>query len=465
MTLDRAARSLAVLAACALPAAAPAQGFGLNEIGTCAIGRGFALTGRPCEDGSAIYWNPAATTALRGTTVYAGIAAIAVGGDFTSDTTGRMDEGDVPVEFPPHLFINYKGPNQRWAAGLGVYVPYGLTSQWHDDFAGRFSALKASLATLYAQPNVAFEVVPERFSVGVGAVIGRSDVELIQGIDLADAPAGPGLTFGMLGVSRGTEFARATLEGDAMAYGFHVGVHAQITPAFSAGARYLSELTFEYDEAEATFSQVSTELVLAYPLPVSATDTIPAGTPYDAIVAPQFQSGGALVSQSVVTEISHPAQFQVGLAYTGFQRTILSLDYTWIGWSAFEELPVNFELAPDRVLIEDYDDSWSVRSGIQYGFANGWAGRAGFSFVSTPAPEETVTPLLPDQDRFNYNLGVGIPFGGRYMLDLGYLRVDTEGRRGRIAERTSREQTAEDLNTGFYRLDANIFSLSLKAQF
>ena len=39
--------------------------------------------------------------------------------------------------------------------GLGFYVPYGLTSQWSDSFPGRFQAKKASIATMYFQPNCA----------------------------------------------------------------------------------------------------------------------------------------------------------------------------------------------------------------------------------------------------------------------------------------------------------------------
>ena len=47
----------------------------------------------------------------------------------------------------------------------------------------------------------------------------------------------------------------------------------------------------------------------------------------------------------------------------------------------------------------------------------------------------TVTPLLPDMDRYNFSGGVTVPFGNRYALELGYLRVETPGRRGRIVER------------------------------
>ena len=100
---------------------------------------------------------------------------------------------------------------------------------------------------------------------------------------------------------------------------------------------------------------------------------------------------------------------------------------------------------------------------MDYAFGNGWTGRAGAGYVSTPAPDVTVTPLLPDQDRYNFGAGLSIPFAGRYVLDAGYWRVETPGRRGRIEERTSRAQTAAQLNGGFYELNANVLSLSLKA--
>jgi hypothetical protein len=43
------------------------------------------------------------------------------------------------------------------------------------------------------------------------------------------------------------------------------------------------------------------------------------------------------------------------------------------------------------------------------------------------------------------------------------MRIFTPGRRGRIDERVSPSQTANQLNNGSYTLRANIFSLSLKA--
>lgn len=474
MRLDRAAWCCALLALA--PTAAHAQGFGLNEIGTCAVGRGQAVTGAPCNDPSSIYWNPGATTALPGWTIYAGAAAIAVSGEFTADTTGRVFEGNVPVEFPPHVFINYAPKDGCWAAGFGAYVPYGLTTQWHSDFPGRFSAQRASLQSIYFQPNVAFRIA-KGWSIGGGPVFGHSTVELRQSLDLSGVPlpALPGVpagaTFGtFFGIPAGTEFGRARLHGSSTAWGFNVGIHGQLGPDWQVGARYLSQLNFKYDDADATFTQVPTGLQLPASLvPGAACPTpAPCSIPLDALLTPQFSAGGVFTSQSASTRIKHPAQLEAGLGFTGLPHTTLSADFVYLWWSAFDALPVNFtNPALSRTLLEDYDNSWTVRFGAEHAFAIGLRARAGFTYVKTPAPDVSVTALLPDQNRRNYTLGLGIPLGVRYTLDAGYLRVDTSGRRGRIVERTeaNASATAAQLNSGFYSLDANIFSLSLRANF
>ena len=462
-----AASLLATLPVIAAPAGA--QGFGLNEIGTCAVGRAGAGVGAPCLDASRIYWNPASPVRTEGVHLLGGAAAVQLDGGFTQDTTGLHYPSDVPLEIPPHLFATYQ-VLPRWNVGLGVYVPYGLTSQWEQDFPGRFSAQRASLASIYVQPNLAWDLIPGRLAIGGGPVIGISTVELAQSLDLATTPArtlpnGTVISFGQLGIPARTEFARATLEGSAVAWGYNVGVHAQLTRTVSIGARYLSELQFDYRDATADFTQVNTGLTLAANNPLG----VPGGTSLDAVLGPQFQGAGALTERPVATRINHPAQAQVGIGFTGLPNTTINVDYAWVGYSAFDELPVDFGGAaptpPDRLLIEDYEDSWALRGSLDYAFGNGWTAQGGVHYVNTPVPDVTVTPLLPDMDRWNFAGGLGIPFGSRWALDLAYLRVETPGRRGRLDERTSRSQTAEALNEGWYELSANIYSVSLRARF
>ena len=472
MQRHRSIRYLAVVAslAFAAPVVVHAQAFGINEIGTCAASRAFAVTGSPCQDASAIFWNPGAAAGMKGWNFLAGAAVIQIGGSFTQDTTFRKFEGDVPTAVVPHVFLNYKpasGPlsmKGKAAWGIGVYVPYGLTSQWTDSFPGRFLAKKASLQTLYVQPNLSYQL-NDKWSIGAGPVIGHSNVELIQAIDLSTQTAVPGVTFAQLGIAKRTEFGRARLKGGAVAFGGHIGIFGKLTPNWTVGLRWLTPLEFKYDNAAATFTQVNTGLILPPGNPINPS----AAVNVDALVAGSFTApAGPLITQGVNTQITHPAQIQAGFGYSGFKDWLFSADYAWTGWRRFKELPLTF-LGPanvsNRVLLEDYNNTSSIRLGAQRQFTSGAHLRFGFSGVASAAPDETVTPLLPEQDRSYASIGGSYPFMGRYTIEGAYLKVMAPGKRGRIDERTNRTQTALNLNTGKYELNANVFSISLKANY
>lgn len=471
-------------AAAGVTAAAPAaqaQGFGLNEIGSCAIARGFAVTSTPCNDASSLVWNPGAVSNLPvGVSAYVGSTAIGVKGRFTADVTGRQYNSNVPTALPPFVgFAVRPRDTPRLMLGMAVYVPYGLTSQWNSDFPGRFSAQKAALQDFYVQPTAAFELVPGRLSIGAGAIIAFSQLELRQSLDFAQSPlpgAGvpgsgipAGATFATVGIQPGTEFATAKVAGNGVGGGYNLGLHARPIPTVQIGARYLSKVRVEYRGATANFytSPSADSVVFGAGNPFGA----PAGASLQQVVAPQFRQGALRPGQSAGTVITNPAQIQAGVGFTGLPNTTLSVDYAQIRWSSFQSLPVNFFLADgtpnaalSRTQVENYKNSSSVRAGAEHRFGGdaGVAGRLGFAYAEAAAPGETVTPLLPDMDRYNFGGGLGIPLGrfagerfAKYALDASYLRVETKGRRGRTV----------NVNNGFYNLGANVFSASVRATF
>jgi long-chain fatty acid transport protein len=463
MTLSKSSRhglpALAAIAICLPFTSSSGQGFGLNEVGTCAVSRGFAVTGSPCADASTIFWNPGAAADLTGNSISLGASNIALRGSFRQDTTGRKYDSNISPAIVPAVFAAMRVG--RGSIGIGAYVPYGLTSQWNDNFPGRFSALKASLQTIYIQPNFAYQA-NENWSIGAGPIFGHSTVELTQALDLSQQSASGPVTFGMLGIASETEFGRAKLKGSANAVGYNLGVHGKFGD-WSIGARFLSQLTFKYRNADATFTQVPTNLTLPLNNPVNPS----AAVPVDALIAGQFAAGGALVSQTGNSEIVHPWQMQGGVGYNGFTDTRLSVDIARLGWSAFNTLPISFNgpaAAESRSLIEDYNDSWAFRFGAEHSF-HSWTGRAGYSFANTPAPDVTVTSLLPDMNRRNFSLGAEIPMGPRYHFELAYLHVNTPGRRGRTMERTSMSQDVAQLNTGSYDLSADVISAAFNLHF
>ena len=66
MKLHRVSRYSLALALLGLPAAAGAQAFGLNEIGSCAIALGFATTSAPCDYAASSDWNTGAMSSKPG---------------------------------------------------------------------------------------------------------------------------------------------------------------------------------------------------------------------------------------------------------------------------------------------------------------------------------------------------------------------------------------------------------------
>lgn len=471
MLLRRATRSLLwSTAAVLLPALAGGQGFALNEIGSCAISRGFAATAGGCMDASLIFWNPAGLARLSGNSALVGASAIQLNGKFQRDTTQREFESESPLAIVPNVFLNtnMQAGTQKFALGAGVYVPYGLTSQWGDDFIGRFASKKAALQTIYVQPNIAFNI-NDKWSVGGGPVYVKSNVELIQSIDLSALPTTtPGVTFGNLGFAKGTEAGQVHVESGGHTFTGAVGIMGTINDRWTVGARYLGKARVKYKGSKAEFTQTNTGLIFT-----GTIGTIPAGTSVDAVLAPQFAAGGAFEpNQEVWTEITHPDQAQIGFGYKDFHDWDVEFDYQWTGWKKFKDLPVSF-FRPDatpnapltRVLIEDYNNTSAFRIGAEHGFANKATVRLGLAGATQAAPEATVTPLLPEQGRGYFSIGGSYPLTTAITLDGAYMNIQTPGRRGRTDERPSRTIPATQLNNGVYSLTAHILSLSLKASF
>src|SRR5205807_8398805 len=69
----------------AMPTLLGAQGFGIYEQGTCAMGRAGAGVAAPCSDGSAMFFNPAGLAGLTGGRLTVGVTLLDVQGGFTDD--------------------------------------------------------------------------------------------------------------------------------------------------------------------------------------------------------------------------------------------------------------------------------------------------------------------------------------------------------------------------------------------
>jgi long-chain fatty acid transport protein len=437
---------------------ARAQGYGLYEFGACAMAMGGAGVAGPCDEGSAVFFNPAGLALATRTVLNVGGTLIGPYGDFTSDTgvTTDLEKKWIPA---PAVYLAKPIGGGRSVVGFGVMAPYGLTLEWPRNFEGRFLAYKVGLQVVYVQPTYAFKVT-DRFLVGGGIDLSYAKVELHQRADLSvQRITGTPFTFANLGVPRGTDFADLTLEGDTIQAGFHVGVLARPTDRVAIGARYLSRQKVETDEGDLASEQIPTGFRLPVPLP-----GVPAGTPVDALLAPLFGPGGRLASQKVATALYLPDQFVAGISVRPTDRTMVNVDYQYVNWSLFDVLEIEGENGLSQRNIEDYRDSHGVRAGVEYRATDRFAVRAGLVAHTGAAPDQTVTPLLPEGKRVDFTGGFGYDVSDRVRLDVAYMYLFQPERRGRTTDGGLERPTVQ-LNSGVYTFRANLFAANLVWRF
>lgn len=465
-------RTLLLVLCLLVPSTVFAQGFGFYEQGTCTMGRAGATVAAPCNDGSAIFFNPAGLVGPQEWTISGGVTALFADGSFIDDRTRTATDlanDAIPV---PHLYLRY-GINDRVAVGVGGYVPYGLATEWPIEFSGRFIGYDNRLQSTYIQPTVAVRLT-DRLTVGAGATIVIGNVELNQRLDLSDQPVPFNIptsivpesvprpvTFGQLGVPPQTDFASATLDADgALGYGGNFGLQFRVTDWLALGARYMLPVTLDYD-GDARFQQVNTGLRIPATLDLGET-SLEAGTPFDQLLRPQFQGEGLLVTQAVETKITMPSQIAVGVQFTLLPRVALYADYQWVDWSTFDTVPLDFERdALDTERIEDFTDSHALRLGGDVTVTSALSVRAGYIRHGPAAPDKTVTPLLPDGTRNEVTAGVSWRVARTLEVSLAYQYLQQNDRRGRVLDPDPGESLGEELNSGIYEFGAHLGAASL----
>jgi long-chain fatty acid transport protein len=427
-----------LIGACVVGAAAPAaaQGYAVYEQGACMTGRGGAGVASPCADASAVNYNPGGLSFDK---VQIGLGGALVSPRATYTAWDTNKESLLNVRWYPVPNIYASAPiGKRVAVGIGVFAPYGLTTDWPSTSIARFLGYKSLVQGVYIQPTVAFKV-NDRLSIGVGVDITHLNLLLRQRLDLAEQTVtGTNLTFHQVGVPIGTDFARFAVKGGAWSTGFHVGALLKVSDRVSFGARYLKGQDVEVDDATLESHQILT------------------GTRYDAALAGLFLDGQKLASQTVKTALPLPAQIVGGVAVQATTRLKLLLDYQWTNWSTFEVLPVDGETL-DMAAEENCRDTHAIRFGTEYAVTDRVTLRAGFDGHGPATPISSVTPNLPEGTRYEYSAGLSVQWTEKLGLDVGYLFMDGRPRPGRT--------TADGGNDGTYVFKAHIPTVMFRVQF
>ncbi|MGA2383606.1 MAG: outer membrane protein transport protein [Gemmatimonadales bacterium] len=456
-------RRIAVLCAATLSAAiilapsARAQGFSVYEHDPCTMARGGAGVAAPCAGGSAVFFNPAGILAAgKRFNLEFNSTFIQPKGNFVDSASRVRTDLVNATYYVPSGYATYQ-LSPKAAVGFGAFAPYGLTTEWPSSFQGRFMAYKTVLKSIYWQPTFAYQVAPG-FQVGVGADYVTASAQVHRRVDLSTVTVpGQAFPFALLGVPVGTDFADALFDVTGHGWGGHIGVMWQASSKLSFGIRYQTQVKVNFT-GTASFTQIATGITLPAGNPLG----LPGGTPLDALLTPNFAADSLLGSQSASTSITMPDQLVVGLAYKLTPRFTVMADYQFTGWSKFSSLDLTLAKAPAVSMYENYGNTSAFRAGFEWNPTGALEVRAGVLTHNGASPAETVTPVLPEGQRIEGTVGLGIPLSDWLRLDVAYQYLQQAERHGRMVDAPV-PTTA--LNSGLFHFTGNLFGASLALAF
>ncbi|MCL5268005.1 MAG: outer membrane protein transport protein [Bacteroidetes bacterium] len=356
------------------------SGYQLNEHGARAVSMGGAFVAR-AWDASAIYFNPAGLSYVKGFNVMLGgtliLPSTTFTGPYPDNTEWKMNSISF---FPPNAYVSYNF-NNGFAAGIGVFTPDGLGTEWPQNWLGRFIITKINLQSFNINPTISY-AFGDFISIGVGFdyALGSVLLEKYNPTPFRDASGNPITPF-------------IHMQGDANGTGYNFGIMLKPIKNVSVGFSYRSKIDFKTTNGNATFSQAG---VLAGLLP-----------------------GGA-----VSTSLPFPENWYAGIAYKG-ENFSVEADYQHVGWSAYKQLNITFAhqttLQQNSSIIGDYSDTYVLRVGGEYNLNKMWTLRAGVLYDKNPIPDQYDTPILPDADRLGLNVGVGVNVTNHFAVDASYM--------------------------------------------
>ena len=404
-------------------------GFQLKEQSGSLQGLSFAGASAKADDASVMFYNPAGITRLKGTQGHANLSLIKPSAKFNNDASGftaaavpaatahTVNDGDAgSLAAVPSLYaVSSMDNGVRY--GLAINTPYGLKTEYNDDWVGRYYAIKSELMTINVAPTVAWKV-NEEWSLGAALNIQYAEAELTNATRLNNVALADALT---------------TLKGNDLGFGFRVGTMYEPTDSTRIGLAYQSGIHHKLEGDVKTI--LGSTLI------------------------------GAASTDNAEAKLRTPDVASLGVYHKLNDRLAVMGELAWTNWSVFENLTVvNSDTGSVLSNVEEkWDDSYFMALGMEYNPCNCPNKRFqfGVAYDQTPVDDEYRTFRIPDEDRFWVSFGYGQEWGEDKSFTVGYSHIFVDD--ASVVENAS--STAKGVVSGSFDASVDILSANFKMKF
>lgn len=420
-----------------------AEGYKLFEQSVSAAGNAYAGRGAQITDASLVYSNPAALTKLKGAQFSGGVNLIhattrysdASAQSANGMTVAGRDSGKLTLsELVPFAFYtDHFTDNLSW--GIGVYAPFGLSSDYHNDWVGRYFADETAIKVVSMQPTLAYKI-SEAWSVGLGLNVNYAEGTLSKYKDhsgLCELGTSINGLYGANVYNSAYCDSHYEVNGDDVAAGYTLGVHGDIGSTKLALV-YHSEVKYTLKgDSEITNTPITGANVAGNPNFIVVGPNLPAVS----LATGKLASNSYLSEQSKL-DLTTPANmaFSVDQQITDIFSVQASLN--WTGWSSFESIDIVSDDATPSISLstqlpqnlnkegyigyipEHWHDTWSFSLGTTIKYNEELTLKTGLAYDENPISSSRKTARVPTADRIWWTWGATWALTETQSVDFAY---------------------------------------------
>ena len=349
-----------------------AAGFYLQEQSAVAMGTAFAGASAEPRNASIIYYNPAGMAELDGgqisvnsDVIFARDNMVDRGSTYPGAITGGIDSDDaIPTMVIGNFYMAYPFMDGDLWAGFGVSTPFGLATEYDEDWFGRYDSIESELITVDLQHSIAYKLY-DWFSIGGGIDIQYVDAELTSA------------------ASNGAVEGLSKLTGSDWSFGYNLGFLLEIWDETNLGVHYRSQVKHVLDGR------------------ITVT-----GVP------------GANEDSSGTADLNLPDILSVAMSHHFNDHWTFLGQVNWFGWDSFERITAVRDSGTIASNVEQgYEPSMSFAAGAEYHWNDDLTLRAGYQYDQTPTVDEFRTTRTPDGDRHHFSGGFSYDITDKVTLN------------------------------------------------